>query len=65
MRKALVIEATGAVENIITLTDEPDDPPHMPPEGYILIDDDGIAQIGGTWDGAQFVPNGMAIIISW
>ena len=55
MRKALVNEATGAVENIITLPDAPDDPPYAPPEGYILVDDDSTAQIGGTWDGAQFV----------
>lgn len=56
MRKALVVEATGAVENIIVLPDVPDtDNPYQPSEGHILIDDDGTAQIGGTWDGALFV----------
>jgi hypothetical protein len=56
MRKALVLEATGLVENVIALPDVPDDPPYAPPPGRILVDDDGTAQIGGTWDGAQFVP---------
>lgn len=55
MRKALVNEATGAVENIVVLPAEPEDPPYAPPEGRVLIDDDGTAQIGGTWDGARFV----------
>lgn len=56
MRKALIVEATGLVENIVALPAEPDDPPYAPPEGRILIDDDGTARAGGTWDGAQFLP---------
>lgn len=51
-----MIKATGAVENIIVLPDVPDpENPYAAPEGRILVDDDGTAQVGGTWDGAQFV----------
>ncbi len=58
MRKAQVIEATGEVENIVVLPDDPDPKakPYAPPDGRILVDDDGTAAKGGSWDGAAFQP---------
>lgn len=51
-------EAAGAVENIIELPDDPDPTtrPYTPPAGRILVDDDGTAQAGGSWDGVAFQP---------
>lgn len=56
MRKVQVLEATGEVENIIVLPDNPDPmaTPYTPPDGRILVDDDGTACKGGSWDGAIF-----------
>ena len=58
MRKAQIVEATGSVENIIVLPDEPnpDATPYAPPAGCVLVADDGTARKGGTWDGAAFIP---------
>lgn len=48
--KALIDDATGLVENIIVV-----DGPFDPGPGKTLMDPTG-AQIGGTWDGAKFLP---------
>lgn len=58
MRKVLILEVTGEVGNIVVLPDQPDPmmTPYTPPDGCILVDDDGTACNGGTWDGVTFQP---------
>lgn len=56
MRKAEIIDLPdGTVKNILDLPDDPGEIPYAPPAGRSLVDDDGTAEIGGTWDGAQFL----------
>lgn len=58
MKKVLVNEATGEVENVIELPDVPDpkEIPYAPQTGYVLVDFGAGAAKGGTWDGAAFLP---------
>ena len=49
-----VADAPGS-DFAIDLAEVPFEISPGPPPGYQFIDDDGTAQIGGTWDGAQFV----------
>ena len=50
--KALINDATGLVENIIVVDDKAK---YDPGPGKTLMDPTG-AEIGGTWDGAKFLP---------
>lgn len=52
MRKALIDAATGMVENIIVLDSEA---AYDPGPDKTILDPTG-AEIGGTWDGSQFLP---------
>lgn len=58
MRKVQMLEATGEVENIVVVLNNPDPAatPYTPPDGRIPVDDDGTACKGGRWDGAIFGP---------
>lgn len=55
---AVVVESTGLVENTCEWDADSLDArdKYVPPPGRILIVNDGTAQIGGTWDGNQFLP---------
>lgn len=52
MNKAIVIEATGLVENIIVIEAEA---VYDPGPGKIMLDV-ADAKIGGTWNGTVFLP---------
>ncbi len=52
--KAVIIDATGLVDNIIAI-DDAIDPPFNPGPGKTLMDPTG-AQTGGTWNGTVFLP---------
>lgn len=51
MRKVKVRKIDGVIDNIIVIN--PADIPVFP--DHDLIDDDGTAEIGGTWNGSQFL----------
>lgn len=53
MRKAVVRDSDGHVENVVEHDPESD---WSPPSGHSLIDADEDAEPGGTWDGSQFIP---------
>jgi len=50
MRKAIIVEATGVVENIVMANDDFDPGPGK------LLRDAADARRGGTWDGAAYQP---------
>ena len=49
---ALIVTATGAVDNVIEYDGSS---PFTPPSGMELRDVDANAEIGGTWNGSAFV----------
>ena len=49
---ALIVTATGAVDNVIEYDGSS---PFTPPSGMELRDVDANAEIGGTWNGSSFV----------
>ena len=51
-RYAMVITATGAVDNVIEYDGSS---PFTPPTGIELIEATNDAEIGGTWNGSAFV----------
>lgn len=51
MRQAVIIEATGEVENIVVAG-----PDFEPGPGRVLVPAATAAAIGGTWDGQAFQP---------
>ena len=51
-RYALIVTATGAVDNVIEYDGSS---PFTPPSGMELREADANAEIGGTWNGSAFV----------
>jgi hypothetical protein len=56
VEKLLVCAATGEVVNHIVIDDEhPPEKQWQPPDGHVLIDQDGKAGMGFKWDGTKFI----------
>ena len=51
-RYALIVSATGAVDNVIEYDGSA---PFTPPAGQELREADANAEVGGTWNGSAFV----------